>query len=180
MIMIERYRLVSDETDKNKFYVKSEEISICPLCSHSGLKVIGSRKRKALNNCSEKMIIVIRRLKCPNCERIHHELPNILVPYKRYTSECVEAIIDNKEAAISCEDSTIRRIKEWFKCLMVYIAGSLESIAVKMGIETEVKEKTVLQRIKSFVGEEPKWLSKVVRTLINTNNWVHTRSAFMT
>lgn len=179
MIIIEKYKLMPDENDNNKLYVKSEEESICPLCLSPGLKVIGSRKRKALNCNSEKQTIVIRRLRCPKCKRIHHELPDILIPYKRYLSECIESIIEGREDEVCCENSSIYRIKEWFKYIMEYIAGSLGAIAARMGIETEVKEKSALQRIKEYVGREKGWLKRAVRTMVNTNNWVHTRLAFM-
>lgn len=179
MIIIEKYRLVPDENDKSKFYVKSEEESICPLCSHAELKAIGSRKRKALSSKGEKLAVVIRRLKCTKCNRIHHELPDILVPYKRYLSECIEAIIEGEEDGICCENSSIYRIREWFGGMIGYIAGSLGAIAAKLGIEIEVKEKSAFQRIKAYVGKEKGWLARAVRTIVNTNNWVHTRSAFM-
>jgi len=179
MIIIEKYRLVLDEKDSNKFYVKSKEKSICPLCSHSDLKVIGSRKRTVLSSKGEKLAVVIRRLRCSKCNRIHHELPDILVPYKRYSSTCIEAIIEGKGDEICCENSSIYRVKEWFGYIMGYIAGSLGAIAAKMGIEIEVKEKSTFQRIKAYVGKEKGWLARAVRTIANTNNWVHTRSAFM-
>ena len=33
---------------------------------------------------------VIRRLYCEKCECIYHELPNCLVPYKRYSTDVIE------------------------------------------------------------------------------------------
>ncbi|WP_307545897.1 DUF6431 domain-containing protein [Paenibacillus sp. V4I5] len=32
-------------------------------------------------------LLVIRRLHCSQCLKIHHELPDCIVPYKRYESE---------------------------------------------------------------------------------------------
>lgn len=180
MIIIEKYKLVTDESDRNKFYVKNEERSICPLCSHSCLKVIGSRKRIVLNSRGEKWVVVIRRLRCSECGRIHHELPDMLVPYKRYSSACIEAIVEGAGNEISCENSSIYRIREWFGHIMEYVAGSLGAVAAKMGIEVEVKEESAFQRITAYVGKEKGWLARTVRTIVNTNNWVHTRSAFMT
>ncbi len=70
-----------DKDNSNKYYVKSEENSICPVCGCCELKVIGSRKRNTLQGDGETIILIIRRLRCRNCRRIHHELPDILVPY---------------------------------------------------------------------------------------------------
>ncbi|MGB4509265.1 MAG: DUF6431 domain-containing protein, partial [Syntrophomonadaceae bacterium] len=52
----------------------------CPCCS-GGLKVIGSRPRKCVNSVGERITLIIRRLRCVKCQRIHHELPDMLVPY---------------------------------------------------------------------------------------------------
>ncbi|MEW5785724.1 MAG: DUF6431 domain-containing protein, partial [Bacillota bacterium] len=49
--------------------------------------MIGSRKRTFINEAGEREILIIRRLRCKNCKRVHHELPDIIVPYKRYNSE---------------------------------------------------------------------------------------------
>lgn len=96
MIIIAEYSLIPDENDSSKYFVKSKEKGICPICLGEALKVIGSRNRSAINSKGEDLIIVIRRLKCACCKKNYHELPDILVPYKRYLSLCVEAIIDNQ------------------------------------------------------------------------------------
>lgn len=182
MIVITRYRLEKDHADKHKIRIKSEEESICPICSSETLKVIGSRNRGALDNNGEKVTIVIRRLRCIACRKIHHELPDFLVPYKRYLSECIEAIIEGEHEQIACEGSTIYRLRRWFYAVKVHIKGSLASVSARnrAGMGTAVTGATILNMIKVYVGKEPGWLSRAVRTVVNTNNWVHTRNAFMT
>lgn len=180
MISIAKYQLILDKNCSNKYYVKSEESSVCPVCGNPGLKVIGSRKRGVLKGDGAAIFLVIRRLKCSDCKRIHHELPDILVPYKRYSSGVIEAIVDDISDEISCEDSSIYRIKRWFQEVSGYIAGCLGAVAAQRGLELAIKSCPVSQRIKAYVGEEPGWLVRVVRTVANTNNWRHTRSAFMT
>jgi hypothetical protein len=178
MISIAKYQLIWDKDSGNKYYVKSEESSVCPVCDNPELKVIGSRKRGALKGDGEAIILVIRRLRCSECKRIHHELPDMLVPYKRYSSGVIEAIVNDVSDEISCEDSSIYRIKRWFREISGYIAGCLGSVSAQRGLEI-VKSGPVFQRIKAYVGEETGWLARVVRTVANTNNWLHTRSAFM-
>lgn len=179
MISIEKYKLVWDKHMDNKYYVKSEEKSICPVCSNSILKVIGSRERKVFKNSGETIILVIRRLRCCGCKRIHHELPDLIVPYKRYSSESIEAIVDGNEREVSCENSSIYRIKKWFGDISRYIAGCLAAIAVQRRLVIEVMRYPIFQSIKGYVGKERRWLARAVRTMVNTNNWIHTRSAFM-
>lgn len=180
MIIIAKYKLIPDETDQNKLRVKSEEKSICPICLNEVLKVIGSRNRRALNSKGENLIIVIRRLRCSTCKKIHHELPDILVPYKRYLSSCIEAVVEGQGDGISCENSSIYRFKRWFKVMAAHIKGSLASIAARENSVIETGEGTTLKAITLYVGERPGWLARAVRIVVNTNNWVHTRFAFMT
>lgn len=180
MISIAKYRLIEDKDNSNKYYVKSEESSVCPVCDNPELKVIGSRKRGVLKGDREAIILIIRRLRCSDCKRIHHELPDMVVPYKRYSSQVIEAIVDDISDEISCEDSSIYRIKRWFQEVSGYIAGCLDAVAAQRGLKLAIKSCPVSQRIKAYVGEELGWLARVVRTVANTNNWLHTRSAFMT
>lgn len=178
MICIAKYQLILDKDNNNKYYVKSEESSICPVCSTPELKVIGSRKRGVLKGDGEAIILIIRRLRCLDCKRIHHELPDMLVPYKRYFSGIIEVIVDDTSDEVSCENSSIYRIKKWFREISGYIAGCLGSVAAQRGLEI-IKSGSVFQRIKAYVGKGASWLARTVRTVVNTNNWLHTRSAFM-
>ena len=61
------------------------------------LKVIGSRKRKMIDTGGETVRLVVRRLRCvnENCRRIHHELPDVVIPYKMHTAATFEKIIAN-------------------------------------------------------------------------------------
>ncbi len=61
--------------------------------------------------------------------------------------------------------------------MAAHIKGSLASIAARENSVIETGEGTTL---KAIVGERPGWLARAVRIVVNTNNWVHTRFAFMT
>ncbi|NLB80104.1 MAG: hypothetical protein GX800_00470 [Clostridiaceae bacterium] len=179
MILITRYKLVKDKKDEHKIRVKSEEESICPICFSDTLKVIGSRNRKAIEINGDWIILIIRRLKCLICMKIHHELPDILVPYKRYLSECIEAIIDGTDDEVACENSTIIRFRQWFKSMENHIKGSIMAVYLQMiNVRKDVAGKTALEAIKAYVGADHGWLARAVRIVVNSNNWVHTRYAF--
>lgn len=49
-------------------------------------------------------------MRCGQCRKIHHELPDYIVPYKRYESECIEQVIDESDAAtmVAADDATLR------------------------------------------------------------------------
>ncbi|WP_302848190.1 DUF6431 domain-containing protein [Paenibacillus naphthalenovorans] len=54
---------------------------------------MGSRKRISRNATGEVKVLSLRRLHCTGCCKIHHELPDFLVPYKRYESTCIEEVV---------------------------------------------------------------------------------------
>ena len=171
------------KTPKRVFFVRSAEQSLCPCCE-SELKVIGSRKRVFINSLGEKVTLIIRRLKCRQCNRVHHELPDILVPYKRYGSESIEAAIsEDTGLTVSADDSTIRLWRKWFKKISEYLLGCLVSIDTRYGKgsvkDISVLPKSALQRIQHHVGNAPGWLARVVRPVTNHNLWLQTRLAFL-
>ncbi|MEA4926868.1 MAG: DUF6431 domain-containing protein [Syntrophomonadaceae bacterium] len=165
------------------FFVRSKEQISCPCCSGK-MKVIGSRKRGYIDGSGTSNILVVRRLRCSDCKRIHHELPDILVPYKRHGSENIEAGVDGSgNLSVPADESTIRSWRIWFQSMCNYFLGCLLSVTIRCGKEFVEEEsslpKSKLQRIWQYVGDAPGWLARCVRPIVNSNLWIHTRSAFM-
>ncbi|MDD4171946.1 MAG: DUF6431 domain-containing protein [Syntrophomonas sp.] len=172
------------KTLQKVFFIRSKEQSFCPCCG-GDLEIIGSRHRGYIKETGDKVDLIIRRMRCVECQKIHHELPDILVPYKRYGRESIETVIsENSKLTVSADDSTIRRWLNWFKAIYDYLMGCLLSLSIRYGKESVEEEsslpKSKLQKIWHYVGDAPGWLSRVVRPIVNFNLWVHTRSALMT
>lgn len=114
---------------------------------------------------------------------MHHELPNCLVPYKRYESECVEAALTNgskKASMVPADDSTVARWRRWAAGFVVYWLGCLEAIASRLGRAVEAvssPSQSVHLRLGQVVGEATGWLARVVRPIANAHLWLHTRFA---
>lgn len=164
------------------FFVRSKEQIPCPCCN-GRLKVVGSRERTCINGQGEKIILVIRRMRCVECSRIHHELPDILVPYKRHVGESIEAVVTgDAELSVPADEATLRRWRHWFNDLADYFQGCLESIKIRYGKEsvedTSLIPQSKLQRIWHHVGDAVGWLARIVRPIANLNLWKHTRLAF--
>ena len=54
------------------------------------------------------MVLSIRRLRCADCKRIHHELPDILVPYKHHVRESIETTITAEtQMSVIADESTL-------------------------------------------------------------------------
>jgi hypothetical protein len=147
------------------------------------MEVIGSRQRKYIDLEGNRNILVIRRLRCQHCGKIHHELPDILVPYKRYSSECIEEVISgNAPISVPADESTLLRWRNWFSKISLNFLGCLQSISVQLYGYSEAapQSQSILHRIWQYVDNTFGWMARVVRPVANTNSWVHTRSAFMT
>ncbi|MDR1439038.1 MAG: DUF6431 domain-containing protein [Clostridiales bacterium] len=149
----------------------------CPCCG-GGLGVIGSRMRGYVDEAGNKCAVSIRRLRCKDCGRIHHELPDFLVPYRRHCAETVERIVDGDAGGTSCECSTLRRIGRWFGERAGHFLGCLESAAVRLGIAIVGGTAPKLRRARDSLGGRRGWLGRLVRVAANTNLWPHTRSAY--
>ncbi|NLM78384.1 MAG: hypothetical protein GX173_09905 [Ruminococcaceae bacterium] len=167
------------------FFVRSNEQSaFCCNCDYL-LEVCGSRRRGYIESSGERIVLVIRRLYCQSCKRIHHELPDLLVPYKRYDRESIESVLEETgQAQEAADDSTISRWRRWFSELEQHIYGGL--LAACHRLDKNFAESpdqlsgSLLQRIHHLVGATPGWLGRIVRILVTMNLWVQTRSAFLT
>jgi len=163
MIIITQYR---QEEKNGKIYIRTEESSVCPLCA-SEIQVIGSRNRKVIGTDGKQQIIVIRRLKCVKCKKIHHELPDLLVPYKRHCTQTIEQTVsgtqDSKEKHTGVfHQTTGQRIKKWWNYVVERFSHLSRSLESKYGVY--------------FYQAAPK---EIVRAIANSHSWVQTRSAYM-
>lgn len=146
------------------FWVKGTEEVPCPCCTER-LEIIGSRERKVRGEGGELRRLVIRRLRCTGCRKIHHELPDLLVPYKRYESACIEQTVTEPEASVTvcAETSTLRRWRLGFR-LWLHSPAALPLPSVS---------------IEAFRYEGPGWLARIVRSVANAQLWLHTRFAYL-
>ncbi len=95
----------------------------CP-CSQGSLDCVGSRSRKRIRASGAENRLIIRRLQCEDCQRIHHELPDILVPYKRYDGESIErALTESTATDVAADDATLSRWRSWFQAWLAVRAN---------------------------------------------------------
>ena len=174
MIIITQY--VLKENPSGFFLVRSEEQHVCPICGGK-LNRFGRRNRTKLEKNGVKIILSIQRLRCSHCKRIHHELPDCLVPYKHYGQESIEEVLSaegNKEITVAADNSTILRWESWFASRINHFIGCLRAITFKIQkivVDSGACLKSPLQGIYQFVGNAAKWLARVVRPVANSNNW---------
>jgi len=147
-----------------KLRVRCKEAISCPICN-GGFKSIGSRPRKIIEAGHHVRILIIRRLRCNKCTKIHHELPDILIPYKRHSAETIESVIDSKsgkDTVAAVDDNTVRRIKLWWKNLLPYLMQTINTIRIKY--------KTTYS---SHMAPR-----KMIRAAVNAHLYLQTRSSY--
>ena len=109
--------------------------------------------------------MIIKRLRCTKekCRKIHHELPDMLMPYKRHCAETIESIIAGKLESVPCDNNEARGIKKWWDTMRPYFLMVALSLNAKHGTE--------------FDDSTPP--REIVRAVANSHLWLHTRSAVM-
>ena len=121
---------------------------------------------------------------CP--QTYHRELPDIIIPYRKYDTKTIETAIDNCDSDLleAPDMLTIQRWREWFESQAIYIMMALLSVAatIENNVETsslsiqEENPHNTLKTIKKIVAREVKWLGKSARILVNSSKWLFNRS----
>lgn len=157
------------------FFVRSTEVIPCPCCDRT-LHVIGSRKRVWIQSDGVKNRLVIRRTQCEECGKIHHELPDLLVPYKHYDAKSIEgAVSESGDIAVAADESTLLRWRSWVAAWIVYAQGVLTSLSLRFDLPMDTSStpiRSVLHLLGRFVGTAPGLLSRAVRPIANSHAWV--------
>ena len=150
----ESYRL--DEQQGGFFIVVALEASYCPTCQ-TILLMRATRERVCWKGDAEKIILIIRRLYCETCNCIHHELPDKVVPFKRYSASVIEKIAHGQAIKDApCSEGTARRLRCWWKSVKPYFLYILTTLIARYGV--------------SF--DKPPAFKETVRAVANSNNWI--------
>lgn len=137
--------------------------------------MIGSRKRILRRRDASVTNLIIRRLKCTDCRRISHELPDIIVPYKRHESAAISQALEEQDSSRQdsyCEDSTIYRWKLWFFLLRDYLENAVRAL-----MELWHCAAFVSLPLYPLECQADGWLKILVRNLVNSGRWLQTCSA---
>ncbi len=122
----------------------------------------------------EKIFLLIRRLYCENCHRLHNELPDCLSPYKHYTSETISGVLDGiiTQDDDDAEDypcvQTMRLWLLWLKQNIENIEGSLRRAGhTILGLKEEIlsANESLLDMIRTRYLN---WLEIILRIIYNS------------
>jgi len=122
------------------------------------------RGRGMIDDSGTKVLFFIRRLRCSSCECIHHELPDIFVPYKRHSAKTIQKILESNVPSgicdVPCESATISGILLWWQAIVPYFINILKSLYQKLGI--------VYNGVPAF--------KELIRAVLNSGNWIFASS----
>ena len=160
-------------------YVRSATVSRCPVCA-GALAVIGSRRRTRRTPVGERSVLIIRRLQCGDCDRIHHELPACLIPYKRYDGDSWEAVATHgRAAAVAVDEGTVRRWAPWLTAWVATARRIWAALAARAATDPGDPWPSALQGPPPWPTAPPGWLAVVVQRLVQAAQWGQTRSAWV-
>lgn len=118
---------------------------------------------------------MINRLKCTGdgCGRIHRQLTDSMVPYKQYSGEVVEDVVDDvvtesDPVSYPCE-KTMNLWRWWYLVNHTQMEGQLRSAGYRhldFGSEFLKSGVSLLDELKNRIS--PEWLMVVTRIFTNT------------
>jgi len=110
------------EQPQSVFVVEGTETISCPKC-HGGLKLYDRRRRCVIDAEGTKHVYSLRRLRCTKCERLHTELPDFVVPYKRYSAEVIDKVSQGERVDAPYEERTREKLRAWYKKVACHLQG---------------------------------------------------------
>lgn len=82
---------------------------LCPTCNYE-MKIRDSKRRYIKTESGQKIPINLKRYYCSRCNKLHTEIPDIIIPYKQYKKSIIEKVKSGDISSFAGDDSTIR---EW-------------------------------------------------------------------
>lgn len=108
MVIVSIYDLVEKKNESGVFCSEYGAGSLSVLRRETGGR--GKSRRVWYKSSGDRNTLVIRRLHCEPCGKIHHELPDLVVPYKRYDAESLEGVVSEPgRTDVAADESTLRR-----------------------------------------------------------------------
>ena len=151
-------------------------LRICPCCGET-LRYRDSRKRIRKLGGGKAEYLLIRRLFCDHCRRLHVELPDCLVPHKHYDARLIADVLDGEitQDSLEYEDypcaATMQRWIRWFEDNRANIEGHLQRAMAAAGKTFSfLKGSSLLEvaRTLKSTHSSDHWLKVTLRTIYNS------------
>ena len=112
------------------FVISGTEPLSCPICG-GDLAAYDRKTRKMHTRSNGITVLLLRRLRCRHCKKLHTELPDLLVPYKRYSRESIEDVLAGSRAGEPNDERTRSKIRRWYRQIRSYLDGIWKRIVTQ-------------------------------------------------
>lgn len=76
------------------------------------MSVRDSRKRIVKDATGQEYVFNLRRLICPQCYKLHIEIPDFMLPNKHYSKHTIKSVLNGTCDYFAGDDRTITRWKK--------------------------------------------------------------------
>lgn len=127
----------------------------CPDCD-TPMRYRDSRPRIMRRYGGKKCRVLIHRMYCPKCHKLHNELPAQLTPFKHYETRVIEDVLDgvveedSKAAENGPSEITMKRWRSWFQKNTQRILGYIRTARQRAGMSLSASEseEPLLERLR--------------------------------
>jgi uncharacterized protein YbaR (Trm112 family) len=137
------------------FVMTGTETISCPKC-HGELELRDRRRRSVIDAEGRQHVCSVRRLRCKRCGRLHTELPDFIVPYKRYSAAVIVSVSEGEGINVPYEERTRQKIRAWCERVISHLQGVWRQ-QVNLGFVSPYI-------VPNFVS--------LVRATVNSGNWL--------
>ncbi|MDR0354947.1 MAG: DUF6431 domain-containing protein [Deltaproteobacteria bacterium] len=171
MLIIINFTLVEEYKGVYKV-VNNLPIPLSPCCQAKFNKY-GTRSRTYIDEEEQKNTLHIRVLRCEKCGKIHRELPDFIVPYRRHCAPILQRCIDAEKPAdfpiAVCSTPTVYKFKKVFFDLEILLLKLLQNRRAKFVLPYDFP----LNSMQEY-RQQNNWLSRLVFELVNHGFWKRT------
>ena len=170
MVIIAVYKLLRKGKDLLVIHNDASDPIICPEC-RGRLNYRDSRKRIWKHEGGVVERLIVRRLYCAACKRLHTELPDCVSPYKHYETATICGVIegivtaeDEDSESYPCE-ATMKRWHEWFRQNRTALQGHINRTCYELNFSSTNANRPLLEQIQEKYRN---WLEIIIRIVYNS------------
>ena len=156
-----------------RFSFTSRETPVCPHCGGE-LVYRDTCSRHYKLGGGKRVWFRIRRLKCPHCNVLHRELPDVLAPFKHYRLDIIMGMLDGrltthdlKYENYPCE-KTVERWKAWMEQNRTDIDGYIKSAGYRLLGYGEGLLYSTVSLLEKMMCSVDNWLGIILRMIYNS------------
>lgn len=99
---------VNYDPERNAYKITSKDVLCCPLCG-GPMSGYDTRRRHVVDGAGNTYWLLLQRLRCSSCNKLHVIAPAFIVPRKHYEASVIADVKAGRVDLCPADNSTIRR-----------------------------------------------------------------------